>query len=622
MCNGQGIYFTFLFWIGCRKGKQEIERSARTNDTEGVPSQQQKLDVMIRTIDVRIKSPKGLKDLARKEVLGKTSIMCVGGKAMEGDSWEFLFMHVRDMAKVVGVGLEWAKLVVTKGFGVNVVQEDEGVWKKLWCLEHFVPRIMTILNPKQELVTHPNSAKTDGVELEANLGHVYVEDDKEENAHACFPLVLELVKHIGLGRENTMKTKEVSGAESSGSTKGGETSGAKSSGSTKGGEVSKAKSSGSRQEIRRNEDDEEGSEDPSRGPPNPLDPSLSIGREDVEERTLTVNVFPKARQLAIPLRGHASRPSICPTLVFKFQWKGECRMIDVEAATQCNFGKMQIGATKTGSGFYQDNITISLDCIDEEEDAATVTKAHVQNVENVKKTIVDTSTTIHYSTHQVGGELELDATPLPHNLPLHARGKYNYAWTGGDNLGHGNTQEMCFPQLDCFFLHDQSIQSELRYNFQYPQEFLQDIALGDSLKIETEKTFWPTIVSNWVNLNMNDESPYIFSVERHIVSKEHLKRSLKCEGNPPFTQKHYEVSFNETGQLDRSMITQSPTDIHLTINEGSEVPIIKQCYKVNLKVNHAMTHMPHKAKVIPLRHSDTNPMIVEGVMKMSSSTSE
>jgi hypothetical protein len=598
-----------------------------------VPSQQQKLDVMIRTIDGHIQSPEKLKDLAPKEVLGETSIMCVGGKAMEGDSGEFLFMDGGDMVKVVGVGLDWAKVVVTKEFAVNVMQEDEGAWTKLWCLEHFVPRIITIPNPKQELVTHPNSAKTDGVELEANLGYVYVEDDKEENAHACFPLVFELAKHIGLGSKNAMKMKkvsrarssgstkggEISGAESSGSTKGGEVSRAESSGSTKGGEVSRTKSSGSRQEIRKNEDDE-GFEDPSRGPPNPLDPSLSIGREDVEEKTLTVNVHPKARQVTISQKGQKITPSICPTLVFKFQKKGECRTIDVDAETQCNFGKMQIGATKNGLGFYQDNITISLDCIDEEEDAATVTKIHVQNVENVKKTIVDTSTTIHYSTHQVGGELELDATPLPHNLPLHARGKYNYAWTGGDNLAHGNTQEMYFSQLDCFFVDDHSIQSELRYNFRYPQEVLQDIALGDSSKIKTEKTFRPTIVSNWVNLNMNDQSPYIFSVERHIVSKEHLKRSLKCEGNPPFVQKHYEVSFNETGQLDRSMITQSPTDIHLTINEGNEVTVIKQGYKVNLKVNHAMTHMVHKAKVIPLRHSDTNPMIVEGVMEMSSST--
>jgi len=153
---------------------------------------------------------------------------------------------VGDMAKVVGVGLDWAKVVITKEFGVDVIQEDEGEWKKLWCLEHFVPRIITIPSPKQELVTHPNSTKTDGVELEANVGRVYVEDDKEKIAHACFPLVFELAKHIGLGTKNAMKMKEVSGAESSGSTKGEKNLGTKSNGFTKGKEVSWAKSSGSR----------------------------------------------------------------------------------------------------------------------------------------------------------------------------------------------------------------------------------------------------------------------------------------------------------------------------------------------------------------------------------------
>jgi hypothetical protein len=39
-------------------------------------------------------------------------------------------------------------VVITKEFGVDVIQEDEGEWKKLWCLEHFVPRIITIPSPK------------------------------------------------------------------------------------------------------------------------------------------------------------------------------------------------------------------------------------------------------------------------------------------------------------------------------------------------------------------------------------------------------------------------------------------------------------------------------------------
>jgi hypothetical protein len=255
-------FYILKIWIRCKKEKHKIKTNTKTNEIEGVPNQQEKLDVMIRTIDVHIKSPKDFQYLAPKEVLGKTSSVCVGGKAMEGDLREFLFIHVGDMAKVVGMGLDWAKVVVTKEFGVNVIQEDEGMWTKLWCLEHFVPRIITIPSPKQELMTHPNLTKTNGVELEVNLGHVYVEDNKEENVRACFPLVFELVKHTRLGRENAMKTKEVSRAESSGFTKGEKISG--------------AKSSGSRQETRRNEDDE-GFEDPSRGPPNPLDPSLSIG---------------------------------------------------------------------------------------------------------------------------------------------------------------------------------------------------------------------------------------------------------------------------------------------------------------------------------------------------------
>jgi hypothetical protein len=180
---------------GVPNQQQRLDVMIRTNEAEGVPNQQQKLDVMIKTIeDVHIKSPKDLQSLAPQEVLGKTSILCVGGKAEKGDSVEFLFMDVGDMAKVVGVGFDWAKVVVTKKFAVNVMQEDEGAWTKLWCLEHFVPRIITIPNPKQELVTHPNSAKADGVELETNLGCVYVEDDKEENAHACFPLVFQLAE--------------------------------------------------------------------------------------------------------------------------------------------------------------------------------------------------------------------------------------------------------------------------------------------------------------------------------------------------------------------------------------------------------------------------------------------
>ncbi len=638
-------FYTFFIWIGCRKEKQKVKTSTKTNDIEGVPSQQQKLDVMIRTIDVHIMSPKELQYLSPKEVLGKTSIVCVGGKAMEGDSGEFLFMNVGDMAKVVGVGLDWAKVVVTKEFGVNVIQEDEGEWTKLWCSKHFVPRIITIPNPKQELVTHPNSAKTDGVELEANLGRVYVEDDKEENAHACFPLVFELAEYIGLGRKNAMKMKEVSrakssgstkggevsgaessgstkggevsgaessgstkggevsGAESSGSTKGGKVSGAESSGSTKGGKVSGAESSGSRQEIRRNEDDE-GSEDPSRGPPNPLDPSPFLGREDVEKRTFTVNVYPKEMQLTPLWREDREKtPSISPILEFKFQKKGDCREIMSETETSCNFGEMEDDAIENGFGFYQDNITISLKCKDKDPDAARVRQPRVQDVENVKKTMTDTSTTIKNSGHQMGCEIGGVAMPHDiHNFPLHAQGTYGYTSSRGTNFTQGNNHDVPFVQFRCYHVNDRCTSKELKYFFQYPQHVLQQIASNDLSEIKTENTFQPTIVGNWVNLNLEEMSPYVFSVQRHIVSKEKLRGSKKYVGNPPHTRIQYEVRY------DRSTDERSEVLFHA-----------KQSYKVELKVNHAMTHMPHKVNKKSLSE---NNKIIENVMEMSSPTSE
>jgi hypothetical protein len=583
--------------MGCRKAKEKVETSIRTNEIEGVPNQQQKLDVMIKTIDVHIMSPKDLKYLTPTTVLGKTSIVCVGGKAMEGGSGEFLFMDVGDMAKVVGVGLDWAKVVVPKEFCVNVMQEDEGEWTKLWCLEHFVPRIITIPNLKQELVTHPNSAKTDGVELEANLGCVYVEDDKEENAHACFPLVFELAEHIGLGRKNAMKMKKVSGAESSGSTKGGEISGAESSGSTKGGEVSRAKSSGSRQEIRRNEDDE-GSKDPSRGPPNPLNPSLSVGPQDEEERTLIVNVHPKKAEFTTLWEGQEEPPSICPKLVFKFQKKGECRTIMSEIETSCNFGEMEDEATENGFGFYQNNITISLKCKDKDPDAARVTQPRVQDVEYVKKTMTDTSTTIKNSGHQIGCEIGGVAMPHAiHNFPLHAQGTYGYTSLGGTNFTQGSNHDVPFVQLSCYHVNDRCIPKNLRYNFQYPQHILQQIATNDLSDFRTENTFWATIVGNWVNLNLEKMSPYVFFVQRHIVSKEKLRQSKKHVGNPPHTRIQYEVRY------DRSTDTQ----------------VTKQYYEVALKVNHAMTHMPCKVNTMSL--SESNKILkIEDVMEMLPST--
>jgi hypothetical protein len=269
-----------------------------------------------------------------------------------------------------------------------------------------------------------------------------------------------------------------------------------------------------------------------------------------------------------------------------------------EAATTCDFGRMESEDTKNGFGFYQDNITISLECKD--GDAARGTERRVQNVETVKKTMADTSTTITNSWHQFASKIGLG--PLIHFF-LRFQGGYGYSRSSGVNLAHGNTHEIPFSQLGCFFVHDKSIPQELRFNFQYPQNVLQEIASSDLSEIKTQNTFEPRILGNWVDLNMNERNEYVFRVERHIVSKEHLRSSLKHIGDPPFTRKHYEINF------DRS------TDTHVPIDEGIEVPpLTMQCYEVTLWINHAMSNLPRKNTMTSL--SEKN-MIIKDVMGIS-----
>jgi hypothetical protein len=43
-------------------------------------------------------------------------------------------------------------------------------------------------------------------------------------------------------------------------------------------------------------------------------------------------------------------------------------------------------------------------------------------------------------------------------------------------------------------MYDQSIPKELRFNFQYPQNILQEIAFSDLSKIKTKNTF---TLTNW-----------------------------------------------------------------------------------------------------------------------------
>ncbi len=52
--------------------------------------------------------------------LERASILIVGRKDIQGDFVEFQFLSPESMARVVGVGLQWSRVVVTRQFNVIV----------------------------------------------------------------------------------------------------------------------------------------------------------------------------------------------------------------------------------------------------------------------------------------------------------------------------------------------------------------------------------------------------------------------------------------------------------------------------------------------------------------------
>ncbi len=137
---------------------------------------------------------------------GLQEILTMGrkGKFEGADSIEFLFKHAEDMSKVVGVGLQWSKVVVRKQFGVVVKHIGEHLWFNLWKETSFSPMRIPISKPPTKLsmcnLTPEQSSKSFGVGLVGsrleNI-HMYVEDNQNQTGE-MIPFIFELVEKMGL----------------------------------------------------------------------------------------------------------------------------------------------------------------------------------------------------------------------------------------------------------------------------------------------------------------------------------------------------------------------------------------------------------------------------------------
>ncbi len=82
----------------------------------------------------------------------------MGQKDIQGDFVEFQFLSPESMARVVGVGLQWSRVVVTRQFNVIVTYVGNKAWLNFWkearqnkdskmftLLRGTIPRVLTKL---------------------------------------------------------------------------------------------------------------------------------------------------------------------------------------------------------------------------------------------------------------------------------------------------------------------------------------------------------------------------------------------------------------------------------------------------------------------------------------------
>jgi hypothetical protein len=142
------------------------------------------------------------------------SIKIVGRKSNEG--FEFWFPSAECMSKVVGVGLDWGRVLVTKFGDVKVFQMGQKAWQDVWenVLEPYVFMDIELPSIKEKRhgpcsLTATDSSKRFGIGMcNPNGGvHMHVEDKKQE---AIFdPIIWKLVQYMTLNNNKGSRYESI-----------------------------------------------------------------------------------------------------------------------------------------------------------------------------------------------------------------------------------------------------------------------------------------------------------------------------------------------------------------------------------------------------------------------------
>jgi Leucine-rich repeat (LRR) protein len=498
-------------------------------------------------------------------------------KNNDGGTFEFFFPSAKWMTKVVGVGLEWAKVVVcVKSFDVKVISIGENAWRNPWeqveqtgCLKDFILLNCNLANMNKnefnisKLTAKESSKKFGiGVHVQGTMKHgevnTYVED---KGKYVAFnPLIWDLVQYMinSYCKQCVGSTSNVSRSNAS---------------HNQGGSKGKEKVNMNSQfpsESSNKEDENE--EDEKHGPPlSNIGSNVKINAK--KEKILIVTVYPGSGGdfyrgntcHAVDPNNEINTATINPSLVFQFEL-GNTRKLTITTKTQCNLGK-SAPEYYDGNylGYYQDNINISLSCVETNGAQLSFPGPIVERAEKKKFVISNSSTHSKSDAKETiaQGNVQLQVNVPAVNLQFNGQGGRNWTTTTGDSNSYANSFEVYNEQVDEFLIQRKGItESSYDYKFEFAHNVLDYAKQGDFEyrkqfvnKSRIFDTFWPSIETKWNNLNNSEECPYMFKTKRDLIA----------------IQDHYQSN-----------------------KKNTQFRHLEQRYVVDMFVNHAMTHVIHE----------------------------
>ncbi len=457
---------------------------------------------------------------------------------------EFLFSDAQCMSRVVGVGLERAKVLVTRGYEVGVTQLSERAWETSWekvfsqDKDSESSELFAIKMPKLQR-DHVKSMSLPAEDISRKFGvslkhfpqtHVTTQNYTEEQSGQFFPLVWKAVdEYRNLKSGSTCATtKQTSGT---GSTKSPNIS---SSGSiqqsTSGGGPNFSQSPSLTRKEEKMDDDED--DDKSLPPEDPLPPGPSSAPHDMRNRRLKVSIYPGPggtfhnpdtnRQVhQTPFQEEAT---IMPVIEIEFLQKGiDKKFIIVTTQTQCNLG-IDGGPKSRGENdfsWYQDKINISFKGNDQQQTQLLSSSASApdDSLNETKLTtneaLMESMSLSHEESCGAGSQLHIAGSGVQGQSDI------KDMKTQGGNRTIANTQETGgMKQIQGFIVNKCCRNHDLVFKFYLPRRLGPGSSTQSGVDLQSlsqfDDTFEPKITGKWMVWSAEQDASYVFEVIRYL----------------------------------------------------------------------------------------------------------